>query len=58
MQEAAAERETKTTPQVNHAVSYVALVGEVATSVGRPKQICLRDIARVETQVFGKTRQE
>jgi hypothetical protein len=30
MQEMAAERETKTVPQVNHAISYVALVGEVA----------------------------
>ncbi len=30
MQEAAVERETKTVPQVNHAISYVALVAEVA----------------------------
>ena len=30
MQAMALERETKTMPQVNHAISYVALVGEVA----------------------------
>ena len=30
MQMMAAKRETKTVPQINHAISYVALVGEVA----------------------------
>jgi len=37
MQEAAAERETKTVPQVNHAISYVALVGQVASLLADPK---------------------
>ncbi|MCA1617067.1 MAG: IS4 family transposase [Acidobacteria bacterium] len=36
MQEAAAERETKTVPQVNHAISYVALVGQVASLLADP----------------------
>ncbi len=37
MQESATERETKTVPQVNHAVSYVALVGQVASLLADPK---------------------
>jgi hypothetical protein len=37
MQESASERETKTVPQVNHAVSYVALVGQVASLLADPK---------------------
>jgi len=36
MQESASERETKTAPQVNHAVSYVALVGQVASLLADP----------------------
>jgi hypothetical protein len=38
MQAAAAERENKTMPQVNHAVSYVALVGRVATLLADPNK--------------------
>ncbi len=34
MQEAAQERENKTMPQVNHAISYVALVSRVAVLLG------------------------
>jgi len=37
MQAAAVERETKTVPQVNHAISYVALVGQVVSLLGNPK---------------------
>ena len=36
MQEMAVERETKTRPQINHAVSYVAVVGEVAKLLSDP----------------------
>lgn len=36
MQAMAAERETKTMPQINHAISYVALVGEVGKLLSDP----------------------
>ena len=54
MQEMAEERETKTMPQVNHAVSYVALVGEVANLLGN-REKSVREILRELKHLFQKT---
>jgi len=54
MQEMAVERETKTVPQVNHAVSYVALVGEVANLLGN-REKSVKEILRELKHLFQKT---
>lgn len=54
MQEMAAERETKTVPEVNHAVSYVALVGEVVNLLGNPEK-SVKEIFRELKYLFQKT---
>jgi hypothetical protein len=54
MQEMAVERETKTIPQVNHAVSYVALVGEVASLLG-DREKSVKEILRELKHLFQKT---
>ncbi len=54
MQEMAVERETKTIPQVNHAISYVALVGEVASLLG-DREKSVKDILRELKHIFQKT---
>ena len=51
MQEAAAERETKTMPQVNHAVSYMALSAEVASLLGDRKK-SVKEILRELKHLF------
>jgi hypothetical protein len=51
MQAAAVERETKTVPQVNHAVSYVALVGEVASLLADP-QASIKETLRELKHLF------
>lgn len=54
MQEMAVERETRTIPQVNHAVSYVALVGEVANLLGN-REKAVPEILRELKHLFQKT---
>ncbi len=51
MQEMAAERETKTMPQVNHAISYVALVGEVAKLLLDP-EVSVKETLRELKHLF------
>jgi len=51
MQEMAAERETKTIPQVNHAISYVALVGEVAKLLLDP-EVSVKETLRELKHLF------
>jgi len=51
MQEMAAERETKTVPQVNHAISYVALVGEVAKLLLDP-EVSVKETLRELKHLF------
>ena len=51
MQETAAERETKTIPQVNHAISYVALVGDVARLLLDP-EVSVKDTLRGLKHLF------
>lgn len=54
MQEAAVERETKTIPQVNHAVSYVALSAEVASLLG-DQQKSVTEVLRELKYLFRQT---
>jgi hypothetical protein len=51
MQAAAAERKTKTVPQVNHAISYVALVGQVAILLADP-QASIKETLRELKHLF------
>jgi len=51
MQAAATERETKTVPQVNHAISYVALVGQVAILLADP-QASIKETLRELKHLF------
>jgi hypothetical protein len=51
MQERAMERETKSLPQVNHAISYVALVEEVAQLLLDPT-VSVKEILRVLKHQF------
>jgi hypothetical protein len=53
MQEAAIERETKTKPQVNHAVSYLALSREVASLLG-DREKSVKEILRELKHLFGQ----
>lgn len=54
MQNSAVERETKTVPQVNHAVSYMALSGEVASLLGDQEK-SVKEILRELKHVFRQT---
>lgn len=48
MQEAAQERENETVPQVNHAVSYVALVGRVGSLLADPKKSAVETLRELK----------
>jgi hypothetical protein len=51
MQVMAVERETKTMPQINHAISYVALVGEVAKLLSAPT-VSVKETLRELKHIF------
>ncbi len=48
MQEAAQERENETVPHVNHAVSYVALVGRVGSLLADPKKSAVETLRELK----------
>ena len=54
LEESAVERENKTMPRINHAVSYVALVGEVG-SLLLDQTVSVKEILRELKYLFRKS---